>query len=70
MWAIFDVIQETMPNMQSPIDEERRLLFVGMTRAEQRLFIHSYLNKADIDDLKDVGWIGHYSKKITNIAHQ
>ena len=60
--AIFDVIQETMPNMQSPIDEERRLLFVGMTRAEQRLFIHSYLNKADIDDLKDVGELALFKK--------
>jgi len=33
-----------------------------MTRAEQRLFIHSYLNKADIDDLKDVGELALFKK--------
>ncbi|WP_064663688.1 UvrD-helicase domain-containing protein [Pseudoalteromonas sp. MQS005] len=53
--AIFDAVEEIMPYALSEVNEERRLMLVGMTRAEERLFIHSYLDVYDIDDLDDVG---------------
>lgn len=53
--AIFDAIEEIMPYSLSEVNEERRLMLVGMTRAEERLFIHSYLDVYDIDDLDDIG---------------
>lgn len=41
--AIFDVVEGVIPSKKAELlEEERRLMLVGMTRAEENLFIHGY----------------------------
>ncbi len=41
--SIIDCVEGVIPHLDSPLDEERRLMYVAMTRARHRLVIHRYL---------------------------
>jgi len=45
--SVASCVEGTTPHIDSPLDEERRLMYVAMTRARHRLVLHSYLVDAD-----------------------
>ena len=62
--AIFDVVEGVIPSGKAEnTEEERRLMLVGMTRAEERLFIHSYVawDEEHILPTDDVGYSALYN---------
>jgi len=45
--SVASCVEGVSPHLDSPMDEERRLMYVAMTRARHRLVLHSFLQSSD-----------------------
>ncbi len=62
-----ELIKETLPTGDEHIQEERRLFYVGMTRAEKYLFMTLSKNYGGVRERKPCGYIEETGTKITEV---
>lgn len=63
-----EIIKETLPVGDSHLQEERRLFYVGMTRAKKYLFLTLAKNYGGVRDKRPSGYIGETDVKMTEVS--
>ena len=63
-----EIIKETLPVGDSHLQEERRLFYVGMTRAKKYLFLTLAKNYGGVREKKPSGYIGETGVKIKEVS--
>ncbi len=63
-----DLVKETLPEGDAHLEEERRLFYVGVTRARDRLILTAAKNYGGVREKKLSGFVGELGLKIPEVV--